>query len=65
MCFCCCFTKLSVLVYLVVINSLFVIFGILVIATFGSDTQEYKIAKPYLDMGQVCIPILMIQPVKE
>ena len=53
MCFCCCFTRLSILVYLLVINILFVIFGIATIDKFGSDTPEYKAMKIVIDYGSL------------
>ena len=42
MCFCCCTTRFSILIYMIVISSLAFIYGIVAIAKFGSSTEIYK-----------------------
>ena len=45
MCFCCCPTRKSILIYAIVISTLAFIYGIITIANFGSSTKIYKIFK--------------------
>lgn len=42
MCFCCCPTRFSILIYMIVITAFAFIYGIVAIANFGSSTQIYK-----------------------
>ena len=42
MCFCCCPTRKSILIYAIVISTIAFIYGIIAIANFGSSTQLYK-----------------------
>ena len=42
MCFCCCTTRKSILIYTIVISSFAFIYGIIAIANFGSSTEIYK-----------------------
>ena len=42
MCICCCPTRLSLLVYMIVISTIAFIYGIFVMANFGSSTEIYK-----------------------
>ena len=42
MCFCCCVTRKSILIYAIVISSFAFISGIVAIAKFGSSTKIYK-----------------------
>ena len=42
MCFCCCVTRKSILIYTVVISSFAFIYGIVAISRFGSSTEIYK-----------------------
>ena len=42
MCFCCCPTRKSILIYAIVISSIAFIYGIIAMANFGSSTQVYK-----------------------
>ena len=42
MCICCCTTRLSLLIYMIVISTLAFIYGISVMANFGSSTEIYK-----------------------
>lgn len=41
MCFCCCLSRKSILIYLIVVTSLAFIYGIITIAQFGSSTDVY------------------------
>ena len=43
MCFCCCPTRKSILIYAIVISTIAFIYGIIAIANFGSSTDIYKI----------------------
>ena len=43
MCFCCCVTRKSILIYAIVISSFAFIYGIVAIAKFGSSTEIYKV----------------------
>lgn len=49
MCYCCCFTRTSKLIYMLVITVIFFIYGIYVIIQFGSKTQDYKNLKSIID----------------
>ena len=42
MCFCCCVTRKSILIYAIVISSFAFIYGIVAISKFGSSTAIYK-----------------------
>ena len=42
MCFCCCITRKSILIYAIVICSFAFIYGIVAISKFGSSTDIYK-----------------------
>ena len=42
MCFCCCITRKSIIIYLIVINIIAFIYGIIAISEFGSKTEIYK-----------------------
>ena len=42
MCFCCCVTRKSILIYAIVISSFAFIYGIVAISKFGSSTEIYK-----------------------
>ena len=42
MCFCCCVTRKSILIYTVVISSFAFIYGIVAVSRFGSSTEIYK-----------------------
>ena len=42
MCICCCLTRKSLLIYIIVISSLAFIYGIIAISTFGSNARNYK-----------------------
>ena len=42
MCFCCCMTRKSIIIYLMVINIIAFIYGIVAISEFGSSTEIYK-----------------------
>ena len=41
-CFCCCQTRFSLVIYMLIITSLAFIFGIVVVSTFGSNTDIYN-----------------------
>ena len=43
MCLCCCTTRFSILVYMIIISALALIYGIVSISIFGSSTKPYKI----------------------
>ena len=43
MCFCCCTTRKSILIYAIVISSFAFIYGIVAISKFGSNTEIYKV----------------------
>ena len=43
-CFCCCQTRFSLVIYMLITTSLAFIFGIVVISNFGSNTDVYKYA---------------------
>ena len=43
MCFCCCTTRKSILIYAIVISSFAFIYGIVAISKFGSKTEIYKV----------------------
>lgn len=43
MCFCCCTTRKSILIYSIVISSFAFIYGIVAISKFGSNTEIYKV----------------------
>ena len=49
MCFCCCTTRKSILIYTFVISSFAFIYGIIAIANFGSSTDIYKALIEKLD----------------
>ena len=42
MCFCCCITRKSILIYAIAICSIAFIYGIIAISKFGSSTDIYK-----------------------
>ena len=42
MCFCCCTTRKSILIYAIVISCFAFIYGIVAISNFGSKTAIYK-----------------------
>ena len=42
MCFCCCLTRKSIIIYLIVITVIAFIYGIIAISEFGSRTEIYK-----------------------
>lgn len=42
MCICCCPTRLSLLVYMIIISAIAFIYGIIAMANFGSSTEIYK-----------------------
>ena len=42
MCFCCCDTRKGILIYSIVISTFAFIYGIIVIAEFGSKTDVYE-----------------------
>lgn len=42
MCFCCCITRKSIIIYLIVITIIAFIYGIIAISEFGSKTEIYK-----------------------
>ena len=50
MCFCCCETRKSILIYLIVISSLAFIYGIISLSKFGSNTDLYKLLKVKLEI---------------
>lgn len=49
MCFCCCTTRKSILIYLIVVTSFAFIYGIIAIAEFGSNTDIYDYLIDRLD----------------
>lgn len=49
MCFCCCTTRKSILIYLIVVTSFAFIYGIIAIAEFGSKTDIYDYLIDRLD----------------
>jgi hypothetical protein len=49
MCFCCCTTRKSILIYLIVVSSFAFIYGIIAIAEFGSSTDIYDYLIKTLD----------------
>lgn len=49
MCFCCCFSRNAILIYMMVISIIAFIYGIVAMSNFGSSTKIYKAFKAKLD----------------
>ena len=48
-CFCCCHTRFSMLIYMMVISAIAFIYGIITISQFGSSTEIYKLLLNKID----------------
>ena len=50
MCICCCPSRKSLLIYAIVVTTLTVIYGIVTISQFGSNTDVYKVLKARIEV---------------
>ena len=51
MCICCCPSRKSLLIYAIVVTTLTVIYGIITISQFGSNTDVYKVLKEKIEIN--------------
>ena len=50
MCICCCTSRKSLLIYAIVVTTITVIYGIVTISQFGSNTEVYKVLKARIEL---------------
>lgn len=50
MCYCCCPSRKGLIIYMITINSIAFIYGIVVMSYFGSSTKVYKAFRKKLDV---------------